>query len=135
MMSFNTSNNTSPEEPGNGNKRTTKRWYDRDPDLSHAIAQLEQADSVYQAQVALNIIKIMVEHEIEATATNDNISLDPAQHWTETCKPYPLRRRWYDVNETVRSAMAMLEDCPEELQATLLPQIVAMVENTLSKPA
>ena len=42
-----------------------------------------------------------------------------------------LRRRWYDVNETLHSAMNLLQDCPPELQQQLIPSIARMIEQTL----
>jgi len=113
-----------------------QRWYDHDPALSKALQQLRQASDKYQAQVALNIIKIVVEHQAEATTNGSNIPVDAndvssflsADNDTET---QLLRRRWYDVNETLRSAMQLLHDCPDDLQRTLIPTIVSMIEQSL----
>lgn len=132
-----------PDDFAHHHQPPSNRWYDRDPALSRVMAQLETANTTYQAQIALNIIKIMVEHHIEEAldTTNDDYAqtsrlspndLDPSRGWEDTSEPYPLRRRWYDMNETLRSAITMLEECPPDLQASLLPRIVAMVEATLT---
>ena len=42
-----------------------RRWYDKDPVLSQAIATLEQSDDETQIKIALNLIKIIIEHNIE----------------------------------------------------------------------
>ena len=42
----------------------TRRWYDRDPVLSSAMKTLEQSDDETQIKVALNLIKIITEHNI-----------------------------------------------------------------------
>lgn len=49
-------------------KYSGERWADRDPALVEALEALRRADSRYQAQVALNIIKVIVEHKIESKA-------------------------------------------------------------------
>ena len=41
-----------------------RRWYDRDPVLSSAMKTLEESDDETQIKVALNLIKIITEHNI-----------------------------------------------------------------------
>ena len=41
-----------------------RRWYDKDPVLSRSMRTLEQSDDKTQIKVALNIIKIIIEHNI-----------------------------------------------------------------------
>lgn len=113
------------------------RWYDRDPALSRALEQLRNAGDKYQAQIALNIINIIVEHLIEnQTDSQINANGHENQHIvTETGSPQEntQRRRWYDVNETLRSAMQLLHDCPDELQQSVIPSIARMIEKTLEE--
>lgn len=108
------------------------RWYDRDPALSKALEQLKNAPDKYQAQVALNIIKIIVEHqmeeEINVSADNLNEILARGSYHTE----HNGHRRWYDVHETLGSAMQLLKDCPDDLQARVVPSISEMIEDTLN---
>ncbi|MFN8614633.1 MAG: hypothetical protein U0003_01815 [Vampirovibrionales bacterium] len=114
-----------------------QRWYDRDPALSKALDQLREASDRYQAQVALNIMKIVLEHQMESAAEGAGLDANGLrlERWADTSEPHPLKRRWYDVNETLRAAMTMLEDCPDELQAALVPHICGMVEDTLALSA
>ena len=42
----------------------TRRWYDRDPVLSSAMKTLEESDDETQIKIALNLIKIITEHNI-----------------------------------------------------------------------
>ena len=44
----------------------TRRWYDKDPILSSAMKTLEESDDETQIKIALNLIKIIVEHFIIA---------------------------------------------------------------------
>ncbi len=101
-----------------------QRWYDRDPALSRALDHLRQASDAYQAQVALNIIKIIVEHQAAEDADEPDDA--PRDH------PHQ-RRRWYDVNATLHSAMQLLRDCPDDLQQTVIPSITRMIEQTLEE--
>ena len=41
-----------------------RRWYDRDPILSSAMKTLEESDDETQIKIALNLIKIITEHNI-----------------------------------------------------------------------
>lgn len=140
------------------------RWYDQDPALKGVLKQLRHAPDRYQAQIALNIIKIIVEHQIEADAQgplafdkpkpsdsnwkhffrdvfasqSKEEAVKSLQSWMqesgdERYGSHPdRRRRWYDVHETLSSAMQLLNDSPDELQKQLIPSIATMVEETLS---
>lgn len=121
----------------------TQRWYDRDPALSGAMEQLRNAADKYQAQIALNIINIVIEHLIEEASDSplndqgngnlqllyDQVGIKPSQ--TSQANSANTRRRWYDVNETLRSAMQLLQDCPDELQQKIIPSIATMIDQTL----
>lgn len=110
-----------------GNTTPPQRWYDRDPALKGALDQLRNAADKYQAQVALNIIKVILEHQ-----TEECIGTQPSdESWVQQARVHPNRRRWYDMNETLRAAMKLMEDAPDDLQQILVPHIVKMVEDTL----
>ena len=47
------------------NKPLQRRWYDKDPVLSQAMSTLEHSDDDTQIRIALNLIKIIIEHNIE----------------------------------------------------------------------
>ncbi len=113
---------------------SNKRWYDKDPALQKALEQLRQSSDKYQAQIALNIIKIVVEHQSEANGHNPIEDSDTLLLQQENISgdQLTLKRRWYDVNETLHSAMQLLNDCPEDLQQSFLPSIVAMIEQSLN---
>lgn len=119
-----------------GGNSPYQRWYDRDPALSRALEHLRQASDTYQAQVALNIIQIIVEHQAE---TEHGEPLEPLaqEGFCEdgTTEHQREKRRWYDVNATLRSAMQLLRDCPEDLQKSVIPSIIRMIEHTLDESA
>lgn len=116
---------------GNSIPESGKRWYDQDPVLARAISQLRLAPDKYQAQVALNIIKIIVEHHIELETDLPVEDLDSALNYRSPIDG-SLHRRWYDVHETLGSAIQLLGDCPDDLQQRVIPSIAAMIEQTLS---
>lgn len=130
-----------------------QRWYDRDPVLSKAMDQLRTSPDKYQAQIALNIIKIIVEHQIEGQAhmNVEDLTMENLDELMETSKDLPenpmgplaraiaahqnshhQKRRWYDVHQTLSSAIQLLADCPDDLQQKIIPSIATMIEETLS---
>jgi hypothetical protein len=107
-----------------------RRWYDKEPVLAKALDELRHASTSYQAQVSLNIMKVIVEHRTEAALQ------EPAENLEQTLTANPnatQRRRWYDTDQTLQAAMQLLQDTPEDLQTTLLPNIAQMIEDALSK--
>lgn len=109
-----------------------KRWYDRDPVLRRAIEQLRHAPDKYQAQIALNIIKIIVEHQMEEETDIPAEELaDRVSGYRRSWDDQRGHRRWYDMQETLSSAIQLLSDCPEDLQKRVIPTIAAMIEKTL----
>ncbi len=101
-----------------------RRWYDKDPVLSQAVRTLEQSDDQTQIRIALNLIKIIIEHNIEDEkfeAVEDIINavgsgLDDNR-----------KGRWYDIDSTLRTAMNMLQNCPEATQHVIAKEMAKMV--------
>lgn len=107
-----------------------RRWYDRDPVLSQAVKTLEETDDETQIRIALNLIKIIIEHNIEDEkfeAVEDIINavgsgLDESK-----------KGRWYDIDSTLRTAMNMLQNCPEATQSIIAKEMAKMVVETIKK--
>lgn len=107
-----------------------RRWYDKDPVLSEAVKTLEETDDQTQIRVALNLIKIIIEHNIEDEkfeAVDDIISavgsgLDDNR-----------RGRWYDIDTTLRTAMNMLQNCPTDTQKVIAKEMAKMVVDAIKK--
>ena len=101
-----------------------RRWYDNDPVLSQAVHTLENTDDETQIRIALNLIKIIIEHNIEDEkfeAVEDIINavgsgLDDNR-----------KGRWYDIDATLRTAMNMLQNCPEATQHIIAKEMAKMV--------
>lgn len=101
-----------------------RRWYDKDPVLSQAVRTLEHSDDDTQIRIALNLIKIIIEHNIEDEkfeAVEDIINavgsgLDDNR-----------KGRWYDIDTTLRTAMNMLQNCPAATQHIIAKEMAKMV--------
>ncbi len=113
------------------NSSEPKRWYDQDPALKQALECLSKASDKYQAQIALNIILVIVEHQIETRSLTRVDDLIQSIQTSNTISQQYFRR-WYDVNESLRAAMQMLQDCPADVQKKVIPDICRLVEDTLN---
>jgi hypothetical protein len=87
----------------------------RDPVLDRALGQLRLASDRYEAQISLNIIKIIAEHQMEAERP------PLSAHY----------RHWSNLHDTLQSALQLLADCPDDLQPRIIPTIAHMIERTL----
>lgn len=107
-----------------------RRWYDKDPVLSQAVQTLEKSDDETQIRIALNLIKIIIEHNIEDEkfeAVEDIINavgsgLDDNR-----------KGRWYDIDSTLRTAMNMLQNCPATTQHIIAKEMATMVLDSFNK--
>lgn|SRR5574344_959606 len=104
-------------------KNQYRRWYDKDPVVSQAVATLEHSDDETQIKIALNLIKIIIEHNIEDEKfeTVDDIidAVGPADE--------NQKGRWYDIDSTLRTAMNMLQSCPAETQKIIAKEMAKLV--------
>jgi len=101
-----------------------RRWYDKDPVLSSAMKTLESSDDETQIKIALNLIKIIIEHNIENSefeAVEDIISAVEAGVEEERST------RWYDIDTTIKTAISMLQNCPETTQQIIAKEMARLV--------
>lgn len=102
-----------------------RRWYDKDPVLSSAMKTLEETDDEGQIKISLNLIKIIIEHNIENSefeAVEDIISAVEAG-----VEQNSKNNRWYDIDATLRTAMNMLQNCPQETQGIIAKEMAKLV--------
>lgn len=107
-----------------------RRWYDKDPVLSSAMKTLESSDDETQIRIALNLIKIIIEHNIESAtyeAVEDIISAVEAGIEEERSS------RWYDIDATLRTAMNMLQNCPEATQTVIAKEMAKLVVDKIKE--
>jgi len=106
------------------NETSNRRWYDRDPILSKAMRILETSDDSLQIQTAINLIKIIIEHNIE---DNQFTSVEDILNAVNEGGNEKGNGRWYDIDSTLRTAIQMLENCPEEAQSKIARKIADLV--------
>ena len=107
-----------------------RRWYDKDPVLSEAVRTLEETDDQTQIRVALNLIKIIIEHNIEGEKFE---AVDDIINAVGSGLDDNRRGRWYDIDTTLRTAMNMLQNCPEDTQKVIAKEMAKMVVDEIKK--
>ena len=107
-----------------------RRWYDKDPVLSEAVRTLEETDDQTQIRVALNLIKIIIEHNIEDEKFE---AVDDIINAVGSGLDDNRRGRWYDIDTTLRTAINMLQNCPEDTQKVIAKEMANMVVDEIKK--
>ena len=107
-----------------------RRWYDKDPVLSEAVRTLEETDDQTQIKVALNLIKIIIEHNIEDEKFE---AVDDIINAVGSGLDDNRRGRWYAIDPTLRTAMNMLQNCPEDTQKVIAKEMAKMVVDKIKK--
>ena len=107
-----------------------RRWYDRDPVLSSAMKTLEESDDETQIKVALNLIKIITEHYISSTEYE---SVEDIVSATEDVLDDSKHGRWYDLHSTLRTAITLLQNCPEATRSVIAKEMAKNVIEVIKK--
>lgn len=101
-----------------------RRWYDRDPILSSAMKTLEESDDETQIKIALNLIKIITEHSI---SNSEYESVEDIVSATEDVLEKTKKGRWYDIDSTLRTAITLLQNCPESTRSVIAKEMAKNV--------
>lgn len=107
-----------------------RRWYDKDPILSRSMETLEHSDDATQIQVALNIIKIIIEHNIEYSEYS---GVEEIINAVDEGLVNQGHNRWYDIDKTLRVAINMLENSEENVQSEVAVNMAKMVVNSIKQ--
>lgn len=100
------------------------RWYDKDPVLSMSMRTLSSSDDASQIAVALNLIKVIIEHNIN---NNEYSNIEDIVGAVEDGLIQKGTNRWYDLDATVRTAIQMLEKCSEETKQKVALDMAQLV--------
>ena len=100
------------------------RWYDKDPVLSMSMRTLSSSDDASQIAVALNLIKVIIEHNIN---NNEFSNIEDIVGAVEDGLIQKGTNRWYDLDATVRTAIQMLEKCSEETKQKVALDMAQLV--------
>jgi len=109
---------------------SARRWYDKDPVLSSAMKTLEESDDDTQIKIALNLIKIITEHNIEEEKYKDVSAIISD---TEVDLNDSRQNRWYDIDGTLRTAISMLQNCPDSTRHAISVEMAKMVVEEIKK--
>jgi len=107
-----------------------RRWYDKDPILSSAMKTLEESDDETQIKVALNLIKIITEHNI---SNSEYESVEDIVSATEDILETTKKGRWYDLDGTLRTAISLLQNCPEATRHVIAKEMAKNVIELIKK--
>lgn len=110
--------------------KSARRWYDKDPVLSSAMKTLEESDDDTQIKIALNLIKIITEHNIEDSKYGE---VDDIISATEVDLNDSRQNRWYDLDGTLRTAISMLQNCPDSTRHSIAVEMAKMVVEEMKK--
>lgn len=108
----------------------TRRWYDRDPVLSSAMKTLEESDDETQIKIALNLIKIITEHNI---SNSEYESVEDIVSSTEDILETTKKGRWYDLDSTLRTAITLLQNCPDATRSIIAKEMAKNVIEIIKK--
>jgi hypothetical protein len=105
-------------------EKNLRRWYDKDPVLSKTMKILQTSDDDFQIKMAINLIKVIIEHNIES---NQFQSIEDIMSAVNDGRIEKGSSRWYDIDNTVRTAMQMLENCSPQAQHEIAHQMAGMI--------
>lgn len=108
-----------------------RRWYDKDPILSKSMRILSTTDDEFQIKMAINLIKVIIEHNIDNSAYT---SVEDIMGAVEEGNTEKGNSRWYDIDATLRTAIQMLENCPPQTQSVIAQEMAAMVVDKFNQP-
>ena len=100
------------------------RWYDKDPVLSMSMRTLANSSDTRQIAVALNLIKVIIEHNIQ---DNKYENVEDIMSAVEDGRIQRGHSRWYDIDSTVRTAIQMLEKCPADTKKKVALDMAQLV--------
>jgi hypothetical protein len=107
-----------------------RRWYDKDPVLSSAMKTLEESDDETQIKIALNLIKIITEHNI---SNSEYESVEDIVSATEDILETTKKGRWYDLDGTLRTAISLLQNCPDSTRSIIAKELAKNVIDVIKK--
>ena len=85
---------------------------------------LETSDDKFQIQVALNLIRVIIEHNIQS---NTFKTVEDILSAVEEGRCEKGNERWYDIDLTIRTAVQMLENYTEDLQSKIAGNIAELL--------
>jgi hypothetical protein len=108
----------------------------QDPAMASALTELYFAQDVTQARVALNILKVIWEHEFEHVThcTTDALETACGQPGQSAASMFSgvQHRRWLDANQIFQSVSVCLQEVPDDMMQGVLPHLSFLIEESLA---
>ncbi len=101
-----------------------RRWYDQDPLLSKSMKILKESSDDFQIKMAINLIKVIIEHHIDDDQFK---SINDIMMAVRNGRIEKGNARWYDADNTLSTAISMLESCPPEMQTKITKEIAEKI--------
>ncbi len=101
-----------------------RRWYDQDPLLSKSMKILKESSDDFQIKMAINLIKVIIEHHIDDDQFK---SINDIMMAVRNGRIEKGNARWYDADNTLSTAISMLESCPPDMQAKITKEIAEKI--------
>ena len=101
-----------------------RRWYDQDPLLSKSMKILKESSDDFQIKMAINLIKIIIEHHIDDDQFK---SINDIMMAVRNGRIEKGNARWYDADNTLSTAISMLESCPPDMQTKITKDIAEKI--------
>lgn len=99
------------------------RWYDKDPDLSHLMAFIENLPDNIREEIAQDLIQIISN---ELKINNDTELFELGKN---SLAKY---RRWYDYNITLHSAIEIIKNLNTEKRTEIIHSIMESIVQILA---
>ena len=94
-----------------------KRWYDKNEILKQIMETLERSDFDTRNEIANDIIQIIVDRQYD---------IDKFIHVIND-QSVSAKKRWYDEDETMRSAVEMIKSVDEKEKSELFNEILTTI--------
>ena len=108
--------------------QTKAQYYEEEK--NNAMKTLEESDDETQIKIALNLIKIITEHNI---SNSEYESVEDIIAATEDVLENTKKDRWYDLDSTVRTAISLLQNCPEATRHEIAKEMAKNVIEIIKK--
>jgi hypothetical protein len=85
---------------------------------------LKESSDDFQIKMAINLIKVIIEHHIDDDQFK---SINDIMMAVRNGRIEKGNARWYDADNTLSTAISMLESCPPEMQTKITKEIAEKI--------
>lgn len=108
-----------------------RRWYDKDPLLSMAMKTLEESSDEKQIRLAMHLVKIISEHNIDAAMAAQSAGQGEGEGGSTASEVG--NTRWYDLDKTLKTSVEMLRCCQADTQKSIAREMAQLLRESVSE--